>query len=364
MRYVALFIIGLVITIALLAGLPFLLRVRKNPQRGGKRAANTSGIKSSQVYTTAMNGRKIRTAAVSVLLAACMIGSFALLARPVSTSSYNSLPARKDIMLCLDVSGSLCGQNLEVIKAMREIIKGLEGERIGITVFNASAIVDVPLTDDYDYVSEKLDELETFLKYEDDVIFGNYMSSLFSMDEDTLAIENYYVTAISYGSDTKGSSLIGEGLATALYAFPHLEEEDRSRAIILSTDNEELKGEDPPIMELEDAAAECKRTGVKVIALYPAQQSEEIRYMLGLEPKDPADENNLKVAAESTGGAMYPISDRNASSDIVNAVNHIERKYTEQATTTTVMYDSPEILFVVLLVLIVFAAGLKGWWRS
>ena len=224
--------------------------------------------------------------------------------------------------------------------------------------------MDVPLTDDYDYVSEKLDELEKFLKYEDDVIFGNYMSSLFSMDEESLAIENYYVTAISYGSETKGSSLIGEGLATALYAFPHLEEEERSRAIILSTDNEELEGEDPPIMELEDAAAECKRTGVKVIALYPAQQSEEIRYMLGLDPKDPADEANLKTAAESTGGAMFPISDSNASSDIINAVNHIERKYTEQSSTTTVMFDSPEMIFMIVLLLIAVAAGLKGWWRS
>ncbi len=52
--------------------------------------------------------------------------------------------AARDIMLCLDASGSTAPWNVDVIQEFRNIVEGLQGERIGLTVWNNAAISEVP----------------------------------------------------------------------------------------------------------------------------------------------------------------------------------------------------------------------------
>ena len=44
-----------------------------------------------------------------------------------------------------------------------ETVSGLDGDRIGISLFNTSSVQYVPMTDDYDFVLRRLEELETYL---------------------------------------------------------------------------------------------------------------------------------------------------------------------------------------------------------
>ena len=49
------------------------------------------------------------------------------------------------------------------MQAFRETVTGLDGDRIGISLFNTSSIQFVPMTDDYDFVLRRLDSLERYL---------------------------------------------------------------------------------------------------------------------------------------------------------------------------------------------------------
>ena len=158
MRYPVLAVFIIAVALACVAG--FIYWWRKKPAvsatSGGKRAAHTSAARSSAQFKSAMSTRLIACVVAAALAFAGIISAAVVAGRPSKSADYDTLPSRKDIMLCLDVSGSLCGQNRAIVKVMKEAVKGLEGERIGITVFNVSSMVDVPLTDDYAYLEEKL----------------------------------------------------------------------------------------------------------------------------------------------------------------------------------------------------------------
>src|SRR5699024_12054061 len=70
----------------------------------------------------------------------------------------------RDVMLCLDVSGSMLGYDADLLEAYQELAHRFDGERIGMTVFNATAVSAFPLTDDYDMVQNCLSEAEVGLR--------------------------------------------------------------------------------------------------------------------------------------------------------------------------------------------------------
>src|SRR5699024_1854177 len=69
----------------------------------------------------------------------------------------------------------------------------------------------------------------------------------------------------TFNRQIRASSLVGDGLASCVYAFDHPDQE-RPRAIILGTDNE-VHGEG--VYSLEDATDLAQERDVRVYALNP-----------------------------------------------------------------------------------------------
>lgn len=65
-------------------------------------------------------------------------------ARPMSAQTVQPVDTSRDIMLCLDVSGSMTEVDVEVLTVFDELLDSFEGERIGLTIFNSSPVQIFP----------------------------------------------------------------------------------------------------------------------------------------------------------------------------------------------------------------------------
>src|SRR5690606_15703243 len=191
----------------------------------------------------------------------------------------------RDIMLCLDVSGSMSDVDVEVLGVFEELLKGFQGERIGLTIFNSSPVQVFPLTDDYPFIAQQLKNIRSSFDYRDQT-------------------PEHWVGTLN----GPGASLIGDGLAACTMRFDHADDE-RSRSVILATDNE-LAG--ASILTLEEAAQYAKSKKVRVFALNPVQG------------KDAAVSAQLAEAAELTGGRSYALRDTTTVSDIIAEIQKQE----------------------------------------
>ncbi|WP_417512261.1 VWA domain-containing protein [Microbacterium sp.] len=255
-----------------------------------------------------------RTAALAGVIAlgviATVIGGV-VAARPMSSQTIQPVNTSRDIMLCLDVSGSMSDVDVEVLTVFEELLDGFEGERIGLTIFNSSPVQVFPLTDDYEFIRTHLESIRSSFDY---------------MEE----IPEHWVGTLN----GPGASLIGDGLASCAMRFDHRDDE-RSRSIILATDNE-LAG--ASIVSLEEAASYAASAGVRVFALNPVQG-------VNTEISD-----ELVAAAEATGGEAYGLRDTTTVADIIADVQ--EQDATELRGQAQVVWtDTPNVWIAVLFVL-------------
>lgn len=174
----------------------------------------------------------------------------------VQKESYN-----RDIILCLDISTSVDDLNLELVKNLKEMVNHLKGERFEIVIFNSFAVLLSPLTGDYEYIIDVLDQLESCLE-------GHNLGNS-KLSDNWLYQSSYLMDGTLVGNEERGSSLIGDGLASTVYNFPNLEEK-RSRSIIFSTDND-LEG--TPLVTLSQAAEICKENNVTVYGIGTANMA-------------------------------------------------------------------------------------------
>ena len=241
--------------------------------------------------------RWLTVAAVAggVLMAAALVAA----ARPAERSTVSPEQRNRDIVLCLDASGSMSSADAAVVEVFARLAQGFDGERIGLTVFDSSAVQVFPLTDDYDFVQEQLAVAK-------EAFDGASGSSGF--------LDGTWNGA--------GSSLIGDGLASCVQGFPAAEDGaeagaggtvERSRSVILATDNF-VSGD--PIFTLEEAAVLAKEKDVRVYALNPGD------YDYGTDSDQPGAQ--LRTAAEGTGGAYYPLDSPEAVQDIIRKVQSTE----------------------------------------
>lgn len=306
-----------------------LLRFKKKQKyQNGKRVANTSLIEETECFKKLYREYKILCRlAMSSILVAVGIG-FVMLSRPAKVESISPEIHNRDIFLCMDVSSSVDELNLDMCDKLKKVVEELDGERFGITIFNGQSVLLVPLTNDYQYVLETLDTLEKCFK--NNIAQGDDWDIL---NNDTDWDLFYYIYEGTLADE--GSSLIGDGLASALYSFPDLENnKDRSRMIIFTTDNE-LYGD--PCVSLEQAAELCKKNEVKVFAIAP---------------KKVTDENVFKLAVESTGGGYYKNTAPKAYDQLVEDIKKTHNSLVGVKKTETQITDRPEELFVWMLICI------------
>lgn len=338
------------------AGLPALAvlfvllhRIRKKTEySGGLRAANTRFATDLPEYRRL---QKIRTAGTILLecaLILCLAGTLGLAARPYRTQTVSSGTRKRDIFLCMDVSYSIYNLNYDLVESLEEVVKHLEGDRFGISIFNTSTVLYVPMTDDYDFVIEKLEELKEYFRLQREYMekYGDYSSIPDSEWEEYQTLWEqleYYDAGTLINNMTKGSSLIGEGLASCLYSFPRFEKEARTRVVILSTDNAQ-EARSKPLLELDEAASLCRKNEVTVFGIFPNRDSFDHTGSTDYE----TDFRELRAAAEKTGGVCYKESETLRVEDIVADIQKQEAMLVQEITVVRET-DQPQAACLVLL---------------
>ncbi len=212
---------------------------------------------------------------------------------PVDRHTDHPKLASRDIVLCLDASGSMLPYDGQILRQFDQMVGKFEGERISLHMWSAQTVVKFPLTDDYELISEVLDEAA-------DLIDSGYLGPEGDYVLVTEQLHQYLEGVESPGSDA--SSLIGDGLATCVLGFDHLDQE-RSRTVILATDNEAM-GEQ--IYTLLEAAEFADDQQVEVISLNPGDGGPLT-----------AEAEQLKYVTESLGGSFYNLNDPASAAGII-----------------------------------------------
>ncbi|MBE4719832.1 VWA domain-containing protein [Pseudarthrobacter sp. AB1] len=302
-----------------IAGLAGWRALRPDRQANARRrpVANADRLTALPEYQAALRRHRRWLAVATLAAITLVVSAVAAAARPVELTTIAPEQRNRDIMLCLDTSGSMSSADSAVVQVFAHLTKEFDGERIGLTVFDSSAVQVFPLTDDYAYVQEQL----TLAK---DAFEGNPGSAGF----------------LDGTWNGRGSSLIGDGLASCVNGFPdtHAAEAGeadagrrRSRSIVLATDNY-LSGD--PIFTLEQAAALAKKRVVPVYALNPGD------FDYGPGPGQPG--ARLRAVAETSGGAYYRLDSQEAVADIVRSVQETEATAMKGAP-QAVVSDRPEL---------------------
>lgn len=332
MRYPIVIVICLIIIL-----ISIFIRSRRNKYTTGLKVANSSLIKELPYYKKRVRLYKVIILTSKILCIISMIICSILMARPYNVEITNNEEYNRDIMLCMDVSASVDELNSALVDNLKDTVSSLKGERFGISIFNTSSVLLVPLTDDYEYVTDVLDKIKKSIEYGSD--YSHF-------DEDDYLSTVYYVySGTSEGSETKGSSLIGDGLASCVYSFSKLGEENRSRIIIFSTDNA-LAGD--PLLTLEEAAEISKKENVIVYGLGPDVVTNKAAY-----------ENAVKI----TNGKYYEAT-RSSVKNIVKDIEQTSKSLIKKESQKKEI-DTPTIPFVILLgslfILIVLNKKVISW---
>lgn len=282
-------IIGVVVLVVLLFG-SFL---KKKSYAGGKKISSMYGVENTDYFKRKMRMYRVLRAVATGSFIATIAISFLLLARPYTALKENEEQYKRDIMLCMDVSSSVNELNTSLVQELKDTVKQLKGERFGIVIFNTSGVMLCPLTDDYEYVLTVLDNIHSSLTVDSS---ADEMEWVYNM--------HYMMDGTDVGGEERGSSLIGDGLATAACDFPDISE-DRTRIIILSTDNE-LDG--TPIFWLDEAADLCLKKKITV-------------YGIGTNLMADTDMASMKSAVEKTGGKFYLEEESGTVGSIVDRIS-------------------------------------------
>ena len=315
-------IIIVIITIACC----FIFTKKKNIKyKNGSKIANTQYLKNTNYYKKKIKEYNISKKIIIILFCFAIICSTILTSRLAKIETSNINQYNRDIFLCMDVSTSVDDLNLELVQSLKSTINQLHGERFGISIFNTSSVILVPLTDDYDYIINVLDEIKKSIKLNNSNDYNKYF------DEDYYYVRSYIYLGTTEENQTRGSSLIGDGLASCIYSFSNLNEE-RTRIIIFSTDND-LAG--TPIVTLEKAAKISKSKNIKVFGI-------------GTKTMKKSDKESFKKATEKTGGKFY----EHSKSTVNNIVNDIETtsKSLLKNQIEVKELDIPQIPFILLLI--------------
>lgn len=292
--------------------------------RKGKKVTGLETLKQDPYFKKKLKQYRILLVLRGFFAIACVLSCVLMLLRPSRTEETTKELYDRDIYLCMDVSTSVTELNMALIERLKDTVKQLDGDRFGIVIFNTTCVQLVPLTEDSDYILTVLDELKEHMKD-------------FTPDNPDAILNNYMLAGTIEGSEERGSSLIGDGLATCASDYPN-QEEDRTRIILLSTDND-LQGD--PLYTLDEAADFCRKKDITV-------------YGIGTQNMESANAESMKQAVEQTKGRFYMEESEGTVSQIVDSIEAQEKKM-RQGGTKVRKVEMPWISLNLLL----FSVG--GW---
>ncbi len=293
----------LLIWVALGFTVGFIVIKRKTNGRSNaivsKPVAHTKRLRGLPEYQRALKHYRWLVRGALALLILALLSSMLLTSRPATMSVVTPAQRNRDIMLCLDVSGSVIETDIAVVEQFEQLVKNFSGQRFGLTIFNSSAISKIPLTDDYQLIQEELKNAKNGIKDVRDNIKYDY-------------------TAGTTAGYSRGSSLVGDGLASCVI---HLGENDthRSQSVILATDNE-VSGK--PIATTAQAATLAKQKNIRVYAIDPGSSSDS-----AFSGGSGDDHAKLKSYAEQTGGKYFNAQDAGLVNNIIGEISKQEATY-------------------------------------
>lgn len=298
-------------------------RKKEDEYSGGKKVTGISYIEDDPYYRKRVRIYKVLSKLIIIMCIVSILSSVFILARPYTKSYVEKENHNRDIMLCLDVSTSVDELNLSLVENLKSVVNELQGERFGIVIFNTSPVLLVPLTDDYEYVNNTLDELAKCLKCRID---GDYS------DDDWLYLTAYLEKGTLIGNEERGSSLIGDGLAGACVNFDN-PDTDRTRIVIFATDND-LAGE--PYYTMSEAASLCSDKKITVFGIGTSQMESD-------------NESEMENAVISTGGKFYIEEESGTVKNIINDISKQEKSMLK-GEKELIKTDIIKVPFVILLV--------------
>ena len=264
---------------------------RRRDKRAQTFVSNTDYIYTLPSFQRRLALQRMAAGSTVALIAMLTIPAAGLAGRPVDRFTQDERMATRDIVLCLDVSGSMMGFDSEVLRKFAEMIPSFAGERIALNVWNATTRVVFPLTDDYAMIEQELNLAADLLEM-------NFFSSQTSYQD----LEDWL--AGTWSPTSMNSSLIGDGLANCALSFD-LSDTERSRTIIMATDNQ-VAGDE--VFTLSEAAEFAADRDITVHAIYAAEfgfASERDEYE--------------RIILEH-GGLFYELSDPNATASIIDEI--------------------------------------------
>lgn len=310
------------------------------------RLGNAAGLLASPHVRTSIANRRVMLAGLALLAVGALSASATLAGRPVAVTERSDTLSNRDIVLCLDTSTSMLTTDARILQTFSDLLDSFDGERVALVAWNTTSQTMVPLTDDYDLLRRELREVAEALDFVPS--YGNP------------ALYHYYDTFAGTLGDVEASSLIGDGLASCALAFDR-EVEDRSRTVILASDNQVQDPYGLQIYHLTEAADLATERGVRLISIYGADPDL-------LDPYVTADDltrarSELKDVTTERGGRFYESDDADAAASIVRELeaDQIEEV---QGDVVTLVSDEPVRPAAWLMVCVVVLLALAAWRRA
>ena len=317
-------VVGVGTLLAVLLAYAVFRLMSRRQARASAAVANSSALTELPEYRRALRLHRIRMAVLAS--SAVLLGGAALVgaARPLDTTIDKPQTRSRDIMLCLDISGSMAAYDATLVSTFKTLVSSFEGERIGLVIFNSSAATVFPLTDDYDFINGELDAAGRALT--GDPEYDSFFAGTFN---------------------GRGTSLIGDGLATCVSSFDKVDLQ-RARSVVFATDNH-LAGR--PIIDVDEAGALAKAKGVRVYGLNPEE--------------DGADQEAVEMRdiVTGTGGRYFAMSDQAAIKGIVDAVQAQEATLIDAAS-RALYSDNPTLPIALAGIGLIGVVGASRRWAS
>ena len=301
-------LIPIVLAVVAIATVVGWLLARRAGVRSGKKGwvANTGYLRGLPKYQALVRRTRASLAMAFVCFLIAVIATSVSAGAPVDRYVKHDKSASRDIVLCLDSSGSMLPYDSKIGGAFRQIISHFEGERISLQLWDAYSMTMFPLTDDYDMATDVLqdmsDTIDTGL-----IQVGGKISG-------TRELFEYLEPVLDEKQEV--SSLVGDGLASCIMGFDH-NDKQRSRTILLATDNEVYGS---GVYDLSEAIEFAKSQGVTVTALYP-----------GSDISLSSEALQLRDEVRKTGGDFYDASSPSAVDSVVRQIEAEQKEELDSA---------------------------------
>ncbi len=326
---------GLALALAALVVLLLVLwsrRWRRPSRDGAALVAHAARLQELPRYRTLVQRQVTFGMCVTIAALVACSGAVILSGRLQQRQTLSQEERTRDIVLCLDASGSMAEVDAEVLREFGSIVAGLKGERVGLTIWSGAAITVFPLTDDYDYVVEQLKEAEKAFASGD------------------IYSDDYAIYSAGTVLDWDIQSQMGDGLASCVQRFDR-RDEDRSRAIVLASDNEPIG---TGIFTVPEAAAIAREQHVVVHGIAAPKTAER-----------PAAVDEFRAATTSTGGTFSLLGADGSARAVIDAIAKLDAKPIKRPPIVQI-FDRPQlgtwVIGVGLLGLVLLWAVQAVWW--